>query len=87
MILDEFQSYGLTSTYGEATGAPATFDTGLIHVQKWMWDITNYCIELTIDFRQEKHKVATGISYRTALAKKSPQAMVEKVLGDIYGKQ
>jgi hypothetical protein len=37
-----------------------------------MWDITNYCIELTIDFRQEKHKVATGISYRTALAKKSP---------------
>jgi hypothetical protein len=89
MISDELQSYGLTSNYGEAADAPSIVDSTVTYVDKWMWDLTNYLIELTIDIRhpETQYKMASGISYRTSLARKSPEEMVKEVLGDIYGKQ
>ena len=52
-----------------------------------MWDITMYMLELNIEIRHPRtdYVLATGRSFRTSLARKSPEEMVEEVIGEIFG--
>jgi hypothetical protein len=70
------------STDGEPAGA---VDAVVTYVDKWMWDITMYMLELTIHIRDPKtdYPLATGNSYHTSLTRKSPPEMVDEVLGNI----
>jgi len=56
------------------------------YVDKWMWDITMYLLELTITIRdpQTDYPLANGNSYHTSLTRKSPPEMVDEVLGNIF---
>jgi len=63
---------------------PYTTDAVVTYVDKWMWDITMYMIELTITVRnQASFPMATGNSLHTSLTRKSPEEMVDEVLTNI----
>jgi hypothetical protein len=56
------------------------------YVEKWMWDITMYMIELTVTIRDPKtdFPLASGNSYHTSLTRLSPQEMANEVVDNIY---
>lgn len=56
------------------------------YVDNWQWDITNYMIKIKIDVRDAKNKqlLATGESFRTSLARKSPSFMIQETLETIF---
>jgi hypothetical protein len=86
MIASELNSMGKKDTAGSDPKPPEQVDAVVTYVDKWMWDITMYLIELRIDIRdpETNYKLATGHSYRTSLARKSPEEMVKEVLGEIF---
>lgn len=56
------------------------------YVDKWMWDLTMYMIELTIVVRDpaSDFPLATGNSLHTSLTRKSPKEMVDEVTSNIF---
>ena len=58
----------------------------MTYVDKWMWDITMYLLELTVTIRdpQSDFPLATGNSLHTSLTRLSPPDMVKEVLDNIY---
>lgn len=87
MISDELLKYGKESSFGNTTEPPEGVDAVVTYIDKWYWDLTNYLIELTIEMRhpETRYKMASGKSFRTSLARKSPEGMVEEVIGEIFG--
>ena len=53
---------------------------------KWIWDLTMYMLELNIELRDPRtdYVFATAKSFRTSLARKSPEAMAEEVIGKLF---
>lgn len=85
LIADKFRTKGVTVTTG--TDAPAgNVDAVVTYIDKWMWDITMYMLELTITIRDPKtdFPLATGNSFHTSLTRLSPKEMVEEVVENIY---
>ena len=63
---------------------PHTTDAVVTYVDKWMWDITMYLLELTITVRDKADfPLATGNSLHTSLTRKSPPEMVDEVVTNI----
>lgn len=85
LIADKLRTKGVTVTTG--TDAPAgNVDAVVTYIDKWMWDITMYMLELTITIRDPKtdFPLATGNSFHTSLTRLSPKEMVEEVIENIY---
>jgi hypothetical protein len=85
IIRSKLEKKGYAVTTGTQAAAPAATDISVTYIDKWMWDITMYMVELTIDFRDPKTNfpLATGNSLHTSLTRKSPDAMVDEVLNNI----
>jgi hypothetical protein len=86
LIADNLSTRGYTVTFGEGGGAPDDATVVVTYVDKWMWDITMYLIELTITFRDPASGAAigSGNSYHTSLTRLSPDEMVDEVLNNIF---
>ncbi len=84
LIADDLRRRGYTVTTG--TEKPTSVDAVVTYVDKWMWDITMYLLELTITIREPKtdFPLATGNSLHGSLTRKSPPEMVEEVMGNIF---
>jgi hypothetical protein len=84
LIADKLRTRGLTVTTD--TEKPAAVDAVVTYVDKWMWDITMYMLELTVTVRDPKtdFPLATGNSFHTSLTRKSPPEMVDEVIGNIF---
>ena len=84
LIADKARSMGLNATTGEAPAANA--DAIITYADKWMWDITMYMIELTIQVRDPKtdFTFAVGDSFHTSLTRKSPTEMVDEVMTNLF---
>jgi len=68
----------------EDAKSPEKVDAVVTYVDKWMWDITMYMIELTVTVRDRSNfPLATGNSLHTSLTRKSPAEMVDEVVGNI----
>ena len=84
LIADRLTKMGYTATTGvkKAGGVDAL----VTYVDKWMWDITMYMIELTVVVRDpaSEFPLATGNSFHTSLTRKSPTEMVEEVTANIF---
>jgi hypothetical protein len=76
---------GLTATDGPEPQQPVKADAIVTYVDKWMWDITTYLLELTITVRNpiNNFPLAVGNSFHTSLTRKSPEEMVDEVLTNI----
>jgi hypothetical protein len=85
LITDKLRSKGLTVTTG-SEAAPGNVDAVVTYIDKWMWDITMYMLELTITIRDPKtdFPLATGNSFHTSLTRLSPKEMVNEVVDNIY---
>ena len=84
-IADKLRGKGVTVTTG--TGAPpSNVDALVTYVDRWMWDITMYMLELTVTIRDPKTEapLATGNSLHTSLTRMSQTAMVDEVVNNIY---
>lgn len=85
LIAEKLRTKGVTVTTGEAA-PPSNVDAIVTYVDKWMWDITMYMLELTIVIRDPKNDfpMATGNSFHTSLTRLSPKEMVNEVVDNIY---
>ncbi|MEW6024884.1 MAG: hypothetical protein AB1807_22410 [Pseudomonadota bacterium] len=85
LIKTKLEKQGYVVTTGPEMPAPYATDMSVTYVDKWMWDITMYMLELTVNFRDPKTNfpIATGNSLHTSLTRKSPEEMVEEVLTNI----
>jgi len=88
VISEQLVGLGHTSSSGPAGQAPAEATVLVSYQDRWMWDITMYMIQLDIQMKDPANGrvVATGQSYRTSLARKSPAEMAREVLVQIFSK-
>ena len=87
LIRDRIVKEGFTATAGpELPQSPYKADSVVTYVDRWMWDITMYLLELTVTLRDATNgfPLAVGNSYHTSLTRKSPEAMVDEVLTNIF---
>jgi hypothetical protein len=85
LIADKLRSKGITVTTG--TEPPVSnVEAVVTYIDKWMWDITMYMLELTITIRDPKtdFPIASGNSFHTSLTRLSPKDMVNEVIDNIY---
>lgn len=83
LISEKFKSAGFAVTSDpEPQGKP---DAVVTYLDRWMWDITMYMLELTITLKepQTNAALATGNSFHTSLTRKSPKEMVDEVVENI----
>lgn len=78
---------GFTAVAGpELPQASYQTDSVITYVDRWVWDITLYLLELTVTLRDAATNFpqAVGNSYHTSLTRKSPEEMVEEVMTNIF---
>lgn len=87
MITDKLKNMGYLVSTGVDT--PPDVDAVVTYQDKWMWDMTWYLIELTVDIRDPKTNfpMATGNSYHTSITRKTPEEMVNEVINNIFKKE
>ncbi|MES2262403.1 MAG: hypothetical protein V4724_28095 [Pseudomonadota bacterium] len=85
LISANLEKRGYAVTKGPELNGPYNADVAVTYIDKWMWDITMYMIELTINVRDPKtgFPMAVGKSLHTSLTRKSPPEMVEEVIDNI----
>ena len=83
LIAEKFRAKGFTVTADPEQNPNA--DAVVTYVDRWMWDITMYMLELTVTMREPKTNfpLATGNSLHTSLTRKSAKEMVEEVVDNI----
>jgi hypothetical protein len=88
LIRDNLARRGYQASAGAEGAKPADADVLVTYVDHWMWDMSMYMLELTITFRNPSNNfpMATGNSYHTSISRKSPEEMVDEVLGNIFAK-
>lgn len=85
LIADKLRTKGVTVTTG-IEPPPSNVDAVVTYIDKWMWDMTMYMLELTITIRDPKtdFPMASGNSYHTSLTRLAPKEMVNEVVDNIY---
>ncbi len=86
IIANKLSELGFQATSGVSSAPTSSVDALVTYKDKWMWDITNYMLEINIEFRnpESNFMFASGKSYRTSLARKPPEVMIEEVLHDLF---
>ena len=84
LIADDLRRRGYSVT--EGTDKPNDVNAIVTYVDRWMWDITMYLLELTVTIREPKtdFPVATGNSLHGSLTRMSPKEMVDEIMGNIF---
>jgi len=87
IITNKLNRMGYKTTTGGVI--PENVDAVVTYKDKWMWDLTMYMLELTINVREPKtnYPLASGNSYHTSLTRLSPEEMVSEVLTNIFNKE
>ncbi|MFH0263915.1 hypothetical protein ACPV54_01015 [Vibrio mediterranei] len=85
VIADKLTLLGYPATPLNSDNIPDDADIVITYVDNWQWDITNYMIKIKIDFRNaaSRQLLITGESYRTSLARKEPDLMIQEALEKI----
>lgn len=84
LIKANLQKRGYQVSGGPALKPPYQADGVVTYVDKWMWDITMYMLQLTITVRDaSEFPLANGNSLHTSLTRKSPPEMVDEVVTNI----
>lgn len=85
LIKTKLESKGYVVSTGPERSTPYNADAAVTYIDKWMWDITVYMLELTVVVRDPRSNfpLATGHSLHTSLTRKSPEEMVDEVITNI----
>ncbi len=86
LIADELNGRGKTAIATDSRPDQVAADALVTYEDSWFWDITMYMLELNIQIRDPNtdYVLASGTSHRTSLARRSPEEMVEEVIGEIF---
>jgi hypothetical protein len=87
LIRDRLVKDGFAATSGPELPQTAYQAQSVVtYVDRWMWDITLYLLELTVTVSDATtgYPLAVGNSYHTSLTRKSPEEMVDEVLTNIF---
>lgn len=86
LIQENLEKRGFTATSGPELPQPPKVDAVVTYLDKWMWDITMYMLELTITLRNpaDDFPLAVGNSFHTSLTRLTPVEMVDEVLTNIF---
>lgn len=86
IIQKNLERRGYSVTTGPELPLPYQADAVVHYVDKWMWDITMYMLELTITFRDpvNNYPLAVGNSLHSSLTRKTAEEMVDEVLTNIF---
>jgi len=86
IIAEKLNQFGFTASSGESPTPPENVDAIVSYRDRWMWDMTNYMLEINIEFRlpDTNYLFASGKSYRTSLARKPPEEMIDEALRDLF---
>jgi hypothetical protein len=86
LIRDNLVKRGFTATSGPELPQPPKVDAVVTYIDRWVWDITMYMLELTITLRNpaSNFPLAVGNSFHTSLSRLSPEEMVDEVLTNIF---
>lgn len=89
IIASDLTSMGNPATAGEREAMPADTQTLVTYKDKWMWDMSNYMLQLNIEFRDPKTDkvIVSGESFRTSLVRKDPPFMIHETLEKILEKK
>lgn len=80
------QLRGVKTTIGSQAQLPASAKTYVTYHDKWMWDMTMYMLQLNIKVYDAKTNqlLASAMSERTSMVRKTEEGMVDEVLNMIY---
>ena len=86
LIAAELNRRGRSAVAADSRPDRIDADAVITYQDKWMWDITMYMLELNVEIRDPRtdYMLASGRSFRTSLARKSPEKMVEEVIGELF---
>ena len=86
LIKKNLTKRGYAVTTGPEMQTPYKSDAVVTYVDKWMWDITMYMLELSVTFRDPASgfPMASGNSMHASLTRKSPEEMVDEVLTNMF---
>jgi hypothetical protein len=84
LIAERLTQMGFVATTGPDKRKDV--DANMTYVDRWMWDITMYMLELTIIVRDPgtDFPLASGNSFHTSLTRQSPKEMVAEVTTNIF---
>jgi hypothetical protein len=85
LIAGRLTGLGFNASYGEAPQPASRVDAIVTYQDRWMWDITMYMLKLDVQLHDGESGavIAKAQSMRPSLQRKSPDAMVQEVLGEI----
>jgi hypothetical protein len=86
VIAQQLVAMSYVATSGPQADAPKDVDALVTYQDRWMWDLSMYMIELNVQLRNPSTQMtlATGKSFRTSLARRSPEEMAKEVLTSIF---
>lgn len=86
LIAGRLTQMGFQATNGDGDVPLMPVDGIVTYQDKWMWDITMYMLQLSVQVRDPKSRMVlvTGESMRTSLVRKDPEGMVEEVLTEMF---
>jgi hypothetical protein len=86
LIAARLTGMGYSATYGEAPQPANRVDAIVTYQDRWMWDITMYMLKLDVQLHDGESGavVARAQAMRPSLQRKSPEAMVQEVLGEMF---
>jgi hypothetical protein len=84
-IKNELTKRGYQVTIGKEMKPPYPADAAVTYIDKWIWDMTMYLMELNITVRNPitDFPALSGTSVHTSLTRKSQEAMVKEVIDNI----
>ena len=87
VIKEQLLKMGFTATTDPVKPTANEVDAYLTYSDRWFWDITMYMLQLTIYIKDPNSDfiLGAGKSYRTSLARGTPEFMAQEVLESIFG--
>ena len=86
MIKDQLKEMGFEAFTGKGNYHPDKVDAVVTYSDRWMWDLSNYLIQLTIYIKNtdNEYVACAGKSFRTSLDRKPPEYMIKEILEDVF---
>jgi hypothetical protein len=78
IIAETLKQKGFNAISGTYENRPQNVDVLVTYEDRWMWDISNYMIQLDMQFRdaRDMYPFVAGETIRTSLARKTSEGMI-----------
>jgi hypothetical protein len=88
-IRDALSDFGVQAiVVGSLSEVPSDCDAVASYVDRWMWDLSMYLLELSVTIRDSKTQeiIGAGRLYRTSLVRRSHQRMAQQLIHAMLSK-